>query len=515
MRRSLLFTAVICLVLTGETLRGSSGPVTASSLSRSQTGRAPLQAGLDRQLLQPRFRHAQWGVRVVDLRTGRILCQHGADQLFTPASLTKLFTAALALHQLGPEHRLQTTLYAERAPRPDGVLEGPLILTGQGDPGFRWDADAPEPLRSFDPLVQVVQKAGIRVIEGGLIAEETFLGGFKYGPGWSWEDLRHPYGAPLSDLNANENRVRLEVAPADEIGQPCRMRLIPPTDGLWLTNLTTTVAPGQNGRIQWTRPPGRPDLRITGSLPHGATTWTAEVAVEDPATLFLELFRRALEHQGIQVRGPYHVRVVGPGPIADRPSARAIPLGTVASAPVRELVRITLKQSHNLTASVLWAAALRPNPTAPTQSGSTPDTVLNRFFQSMGIATTEIYLEEGSGLSRNNLVTPGAVVRLLQSMHQHREFQVFQAALPVAGVDGTLAHRMRGTAAEGIVRAKTGTLRWAHGLAGYIFPEQGRPLAFCLILNRYRPNPADPSPQAELDRLAAWLADEAGRMSTP
>ena len=509
MKSGVLAMAVLAFLL------GASGPIPFPPDLRAgppttESSAALLTHRLDRLVTAPRFRHAQWGIQVTDLESGTVLYEHEADRLLTPASLTKLFTAALALDRLGADHRLRTRVYSGGAPDRRGRLAGPLVLRGEGDPGFRWEEDAEPPLRSFEPLVRVVQQAGIREIRGGLLALETWLGGQKYGPGWSWEDLPHGYGAPLSDLVANENRVRLEVRPRAQAGDPCEVRLYPGTSQLWITNLATTGPPGRQGEIRWTRLPGQRSVFVTGRLPARAPAWTDSISVEEPAAFFLELFRRALESHGVRVGGP--LRVVGPAdPDSHRLRSTATLLGEVRSAPVRELVRAMLKRSENLHASVLWAAVIRASGTTPADERNErpPDAapVWAAFLRDRQIPASEVFLEEGSGLSRNNLVTPRAVVALLRAMMRHPEAGVFQDALPVAGRDGTLSGRMIGTAAEGVVHAKTGTLRWAHGLAGYVLPEQGRSLAFCVLLNRYHPGPEDPPPRDELDRLAILLAE--------
>jgi D-alanyl-D-alanine carboxypeptidase/D-alanyl-D-alanine-endopeptidase (penicillin-binding protein 4) len=136
---------------------------------------------------------------------------------------------------------------------------------------------------------------------------------------------------------------------------------------------------------------------------------------------------------------------------------------------------------------------------------------LDKFLAKIGVKRGDVRFEEGSGLSRNNLLTANATITLLQHMSRHPEAAAYLDALPIAGVDGTLRNRMKGTRAEGNVRAKTGTLRWANGLSGYVTTAAGERLAFSLVLNRYAGTTAENSARAELDRIAVWLADFAGR----
>jgi D-alanyl-D-alanine carboxypeptidase/D-alanyl-D-alanine-endopeptidase (penicillin-binding protein 4) len=110
---------------------------------------------------------------------------------------------------------------------------------------------------------------------------------------------------------------------------------------------------------------------------------------------------------------------------------------------------------------------------------------LEKFLAKAGIKRGDFWFEEGSGLSRANLVTPNATIALLEFMSKHAEAQSYHEALPIAGKDGTLRNRLKGTRAEGNVHAKTGTLRWANSTSGYVTTAAGEKLAFCLMLNRY------------------------------
>ncbi|MCX7867595.1 D-alanyl-D-alanine carboxypeptidase/D-alanyl-D-alanine endopeptidase [Limisphaera sp. VF-2] len=492
-------------------------PQTTNRITPAKPPKAELVEKLRARLADPRFAHAQWGVCVQRLDSGTTVFEHNANQLFSPASITKLFTAALALDRLGPAHRFSTILRCERARLAQGVLAGPLIVEGHGDPGFVWEEEAPNPLRSFQPLVEILREAGIRELCGGIVAVDGFdrasspAGGPRFGPGWTWEDLIHGYGAALSGLMANEGKVRVRVRPGAGPGKPCDIRLHPVSGGLQIQNATRTVDLGGPRKIALRRMAGRPTLHVTGCLPSDDPGWETDVAVPDPAYLFLELFRQALEQEGIRVAGPLDVHR---DPLSTHhvvPDAELVELGRTESAPLEALVRTMLKDSRNVHAALLWTAVGLKCEGSQARPGSTPDEVaqaqLSRFLTTLGIPADEVHLEEGSGLSRNNLVTPRAVVALLRAMRRHPAGKTFESGLPVAGVDGTLAGRMKGSPAEGRVRAKTGTLRWAHGLAGYVNPPTGSPLVFCLLLNRYTSGPSDPSPPAELDALAECLVE--------
>jgi D-alanyl-D-alanine carboxypeptidase/D-alanyl-D-alanine-endopeptidase (penicillin-binding protein 4) len=136
---------------------------------------------------------------------------------------------------------------------------------------------------------------------------------------------------------------------------------------------------------------------------------------------------------------------------------------------------------------------------------------MREFLEKVGIQRGDVFFEEGSGLSRNNIATPNATIGLLQFMSRHAEADAYLKALPVAGVDGTLRNRMKNTPAAGNVRAKTGTLRWANSLSGYVTTAAGERLAFSIMLNRFAAPDTEHSGRAEIDKIAVLLAEFAGR----
>jgi len=187
------------------------------------------------------------------------------------------------------------------------------------------------------------------------------------------------------------------------------------------------------------------------------------------------------------------------------------------SPPVRELVREVQKPSQNLYTDLLLAQVgerVRSPATSPEVTSEKLGVgELDKFLAQAGVKPGDVLFEEGSGLSRNNLSTPDATVALLQYMSRHQWGEIYQAALPIAGVDGTLRNRMKGTAAAGNVRAKTGTLRWANSLSGYVTTAAGERWAFCLMLNRYHNASPGTSASRDLDAIAVLLAAFPGRSS--
>jgi D-alanyl-D-alanine carboxypeptidase/D-alanyl-D-alanine-endopeptidase (penicillin-binding protein 4) len=487
------------------------GQASAAAITNPIPSLAELRANLSNHISAPRFAAAAWGVKVVSLDTGKTLFEHDAGKLLSPASNSKLFTVALALERLGADYRVRTSLYAGQRPASNGTLEGDLILYGRGDPGFRAELHNNDLLRALAPLVAALTNAGVRYVKGDLIADESFLAGLPYGAGWSWDDLQNGYGARLSALTLNDNCATLTARPGLRAGEPLRLELAPPGSSLRVENLTTTAPLGASNTFTLVRLPGEGTVRAVGQLPLAAPAVVETLPVPEPARWFGENFKQALARNGVQVSG--QVKVVN---WLDRRTtpfepAKWVELGTVASVPLSQLAAWILKPSQNLYTDLLLghlgSLALATNTVGRSETSEDAGIrELGRFLRSAGISPGQVIFEEGSGLSRNNLVTTAAIVRLLAFMDRHPCAAAWREALPIAGLEGTLQRRMKGTPAEGNVRAKTGTLRWANSVAGYVTTAAGERLAFSVMLNRYSNTGGSRATRDEIDAVPIWLA---------
>jgi len=474
------------------------GAVPAIPLRPAEPGWAQ---DLRERLEAPRFAGARWGIQVLSLDSGRVLFEQDAGKFFTPASTAKLFPAALALATLGPELRIRTSLYASRPPGPDGVLAGDLILYGRGDPlmlaPWRGGAGRPDPLEA---LAGQLRAAGVRTVAGDVVGDDSFFATLPYGPGWEAGDLARPFGAEPSALTLHDNMVDLWVYPGSGPGRPCLVFPMPGLGLLPVDNRTTTaVGPGQGVAVD--RALGDATLRVTGSLAPGAGPTRLAVSIREPARFFAQLLHRALQRQGITVRGgvrAVHARDRAGAPLA---VARLTELAHLDSPPLAEVVRVALKESNNLYAQLLL---LQAGAAAGSGDGLA---ALQAFLAGAGIAPGDVLLEEGAGLSRKDLVKPRALVQLLAHMARGPQAGPFLAALPLAGIDGTLARRLDTGAALGNLRAKTGSMRNTQALAGTLTTAGGDHLVFAIMLNQYPgAGPGAPSPHEEVDAIAGTLA---------
>ena len=461
---------------------------------------------------QAKYASALWGAKIVSLDTGVTVFEQNPQKLFSPASNSKLYTVALALDRLGADYRIKTSLYAKARPNASGRLKGDLILYGRGDPTINARLHGGDIYQALEPLVRALANAGVKRITGDLVGDDSFFHGPPFGSGWAWDDLEYYYGAEVSALTFNDNILQALIKPGARLGAPCQLALVPGTAWLTLSNRTETVEKDAARRIRFYHPLGQNVVYVSGQMPMGDTGSTNEVTAHNPAGLFASFFKEALARRGIKVGGK--VRTMSWLDRQARPldCSGLVELGSVESLPLRDIAREIEKPSQNLYTDLLLAHVGEKFRGADSRAYETSEELgireLNKFLAEAGIQRGETIFEEGSGLSRDNLTTPNATVTLLRFMNRHKCAQAFLDALPIAGVDGTLKNRMKGTPAAGNVRAKTGTLRWANTISGYVTTAAGEHLAFSLMVNRYYE--AHPV-RGDLDTVVVLLAGFMGR----
>jgi len=491
---------------------------------------AELQNRISEILRKPELTQAIVGLKVASLDTGRVLFAENAMKLVRPASNMKLYTVATALDRLTPDYRYVTSVYAAAKPDAAGAIHGDLTIYGRGDPSFAARFNNGDYFRAIDDLATRIIAAGVKRVEGDLVGDESYFTGPPYGSGWEWEDLTWYYGAGVSALTINDNALDLFVKPGAEPGSRALITTGPPDPLLTIVNQVTTGAKGSRRDLTIYRDLGKDTLTVSGNIAVDDRGYTGAVAISHAALLFIYLLRSSLAQKGVLIAGKS--RVVGaeyqtlltPGTIVisagDGSSARPqdaprTELASVQSLPLNIIAAQTLKPSQNLYTELILRTLGKavPPPTTSSNPARTSEdaglSVVKIFLRDAGLVPESLSLTDGSGLSRNDMVTAEATVQLLIFMSKHRYADAFRAALPIAGVDGTLRNRMRGTAAENNLRAKTGSLSSAASLSGYVTSAAGENLVFSIIVNNY---PDDIEPRtACIDPIAVLLASFAAK----
>jgi D-alanyl-D-alanine carboxypeptidase/D-alanyl-D-alanine-endopeptidase (penicillin-binding protein 4) len=463
-------------------LAWASSPSSPAVALDPSVGAADLTQDINKILSDSRLTIGRAGVVVKSATTGEELYATDAGKLLTPASNTKLFTSAAAVETLGLDYRFPTTVLNDGR-KVGSVLTGDLVLRGTGDPTMLAE--------DYDALAAEVAAAGIKVVTGKLVADDTWFDGQRLGNDWSWDDESAYYAAPISALTASPDRdydagsVIVSVA-ADGAG--VKVSTTPETDYLKIVNKATV---GSSTDVLIERQHGTRTVVITGTVAGPYQEW---VAVDDPTAYVSALFRKSLTKHGVKVLGP---TVAGTAP------SGANELAKHESMTLGELLVPFLKLSNNIHAEILTKAMGRKAANQGTWSAGLK--VSTDFAKANGVQV--INMRDGSGLSRRDGFSPGSIVQLLSAVRGKPWFDTWYQSLPIAGnaerfVGGTLRSRMRNTPAANNVHAKTGSLTGVTALSGYVTSAEGEPLIFSIMLNQYLSG----SPKDIEDKIAVRLA---------
>ncbi|MGO9642371.1 MAG: D-alanyl-D-alanine carboxypeptidase/D-alanyl-D-alanine-endopeptidase [Candidatus Acidiferrales bacterium] len=459
---------------------------------------------------------ADWGLLIADADTGQVLYEKNADSYFLPASVAKLFTTALALATLGPEFRVRTTIETQGTLDSSGSLRGDLVLVGRGDPSLSnrkfpfekvVEHEGP-PEKALADLADQVVAHGVKEIEGDIVADDTYLAYERFPEGWAVDDLLWSSGAPVSAIAINDNTFTLEVHAGAREGDPATFDAEPWAGFYTIENSIVTGAHGSPEKIRVSREPGSRTVRLGGTIPAGAAPRELALSIEEPAEYAAALLTKLLEARGVKIFGQARaLHAEPPAELVDPPAAAASETTVLAehvSPPLAEDVRLVNKMSVNLHAELLLRVA------AKEKSGEvTLDDALQfskAFFQNAGLPENSAVMNDGSGLSRRDLVTPRGVVWLLEWAAKQPWGATYRASLPIAGEDGTLAGRMKATPAAEAIQAKTGTLEHINALSGYATTTHGAHLVFSFFGN----NEAMHASEGEIvmDAIAIAMVEE-------
>ena len=483
-------------------------------------------------LSRPDVARDHWGIAVTALDDTPIFSLN-ENQLFQPASNTKLFTTAAAMALLGPQRRFTTRVTGTLNPS-TGIVNGDLTLIGAGDANLDSEdlpyiapanrpkpavPHQPNPMHDINDLVAQLVAKGVKEVRGDIVGDDTLFPWEPYPQEWSIDDAIWGYGAPVGALTIQDNELRLSIAPGATAGQPATITLEQAVPYYTVQNETRTVATkAQATGVQVDRRIGSRTLRLYGSIALDDETDVEHIAIEDPAQYAAMVLRAALLDHGIAVTGTARARhqlasdatgfltaLHAPSKAKDQPpftdgieSTCSVPsllspvLATHESAPLFENVDFTNKVSQNLHAELLLHHLGGIN--CGNNSTAEGARVIRQFLLKAGIDPNDFIFLDGSGLSSHDLVTPRAIARLLsyaahdpQTGQPQPWFSAWKASLPIGGEDGSLASRFPNSPLKDHVFAKTGTLGEARALSGYLDCASGRTVIFSVLDGNHLP----------------------------
>jgi serine-type D-Ala-D-Ala carboxypeptidase/endopeptidase (penicillin-binding protein 4) len=466
-----------------------------------------LSRRMDAILARPDVARGFWGVEVEELDSGRVLYSHDADRLFTPASNTKLFTTAAGLALIGPTYEFHTTAESAAAPDKYGRISGDLVLVGRGDPNlsgrmlpYSLKTERPfPPTHVLEELADQIVARGVKVIDGDIVADDSYFVYERYGESWSLGDPVWGWGAPVSALAINDNEIFVNILPAERSGDRAFVSVSPLDDYFHIDNRVVTSPAGTGPRkISIQREPGSDRLEIWGNIPIGDAGAGEALAIEEPAEFCAHLLWELLAKRGVVLYGHTRVRHAtmasldtitinanAPfgGGVATPFSQPPVVLAEHISLPLGLDIHVINKVSQNLHAEMLLRLMGRQKGTSGSVAGGLE--VLRSFLAQAGLQPQEFLFRDGSGLSRDNLVSPRATVKLLRYAAKQTWGAEFMDSLPLAGSDGTLAARFDTLPAGAQLRAKTGSLEHVNTLSGYLTTSRGEHLAFSIMGNNH------------------------------
>jgi D-alanyl-D-alanine carboxypeptidase/D-alanyl-D-alanine-endopeptidase (penicillin-binding protein 4) len=469
-----------------------------------------LASRIEKILAEPDVARGFWGIEVISLDSGKTLYSYNSDKLFTPASNTKLFTTAAAFALLGSDFRFHTTVETAGTIDKHGRLDSDLVIVGRGDPNLsgrtlpynlRTERKQP-PIFALENLADQLVQKGLRYVDGDIVADDSYYAFERYGEGWAQDDLVWEWGAPVSALTINDNVIFVSILPADRVGERAFVDIIPFPEYYRIDNRVMTTPTGTGPRkIYINREPGSNQLTLWGNIPIDDQGANEALSIEDPADFTAKLFRMLLEKRGVTVYGrprTHHTELASlstfsvtttasAGGGADRPpvlpARLPLVLGDYDSQPLSADLRVINKVSQNLHAELLLRLLGKEKGTSGTVEGGLE--VERSFLAQADVRPEEYSFYDGSGLSRQNLVTPHAIVKLLTYASKQPWGAQYANTFPVAGVDGSLIERFTKTSAQGRIQGKTGSLDHVNALSGYLTTAKGERVAFSVLSNNH------------------------------
>ncbi|WP_426167380.1 D-alanyl-D-alanine carboxypeptidase/D-alanyl-D-alanine endopeptidase [Sandarakinorhabdus sp. DWP1-3-1] len=438
---------------------------------------------------------------VVTTLDGEQLLAIAPDGRFIPASNTKIFTTALAHADIAALQQAAVGTGVRLEPAGGGASD--VVMHGRGDPMLASTPDC-----ATDCLQTLADAVAARTRHvRDVVGDDSWFPAERWGQGMSWNNIQSRYGTGISALTLDDNEVSTTVTPAATGKTP----VVSGSSYYRIDNRIVTVV-GNAEAIVAERAPNSDLVRLTGTLGSTAAPITLRFSIDDPAHYAAWRMRALLLARGVKVTGAIATRHRPIAP-SDDPAVRdgappprpPLPemLASLPAPPLVADLRIINKQSQNLHAELLLRRVARQ-----AGSGSVADgrAALQRLMATAGITATGFTLADGSGMSSYNRITPRATAALLVWIARQPWGDAWRETLPIAGQDGTLRSRFKGTALQGKLLAKTGSLNAARALSGYLVAKSGRTLAFSGLANDM-PDGTDGDAVAVVDQALLAVAN--------
>jgi D-alanyl-D-alanine carboxypeptidase/D-alanyl-D-alanine-endopeptidase (penicillin-binding protein 4) len=422
-----------------------------------------LEQKIDRILASAGLSRSRHSIQIVSLPDGKVVYERNPDLAINPASNVKLVTAAAALRELGPDYTFKTEFYSNTLINREGGIRN-LWIKGFGDPLFVTE--------ELESVVNRFRAAGLEKIDGPVFVDDTYFD--RYNLTTYLSDIHERiYSIITGSLSYNFNTIEIKARPGARLGDQPIISIEPATRYVKLKNQAKTVGKGTEPllKAELKEAEGN-EVIIQGSLPRTIREHSFRRGILDPATYTGTVVMEALEKSGVSLQGGLKREAV---------PRRALLILSHSSRPLREILKGLGKFSNNFIAEQLLKtlSAARYGPPGSTSKGLE---VLREYLTSLGIPRESFTLDNGSGLSKLTRLSSSQLIRILLDLYVSPWRDEAISSLSIAGVDGTLGSRMRGSSLAGKIFAKTGTLNGVTALSGFVI-DGGRQIAFSFLFN--------------------------------
>ena len=429
------------------------------------------------QKYKPKGTHV--GISIFSVSRNKSLYKSNSNEQFVVASNMKLFTTATALVYLGAGFEYKTEILYRGVISSDGKLDGDIIIKGSGDPNISG--------RFFDGKVttipaywaDTIKKHGIQVIAGDIIADDSIFDREFVHENWPKDQLSEWYCAPVSGLSFNDNCVDIILKPSSNPGGLTLVEVEPDTSYVKVNNKSKSTTLKSKHFYSLYRKPFTNQINIKGNYWSKAQPSKEWITIHNPPLYMATVFKEILEGKNVRVIGK--ARVIEE---TDFNASHRLQKLIITTSSLRQSITVANKRSQGFYAEQILKTLGATVKNEGSFSGGLD--VIKDFLTKLGIPEDQYQLDDGSGLSKKNKLTPETITKLLNYMYNHKNSGIFLKSLPISGTDGTLKKRLKEEPYKSRVRAKTGYVYGARTLSGYVKTLNEEIIAFSILVNKIK-----------------------------
>lgn len=441
------------------------------------------------------LKSAAIGFCIMDAATSSVIAEYNSRQFLIPASTLKVVTTSAALGILGNTFRYETKLlYNGTFDKTTGILNGDLVILGSGDPTLQSEYFLRDNTPVTDTWAKALKQKGIKEIKGRIIADASCFE-HTVPSNWIWGDIGNYFGAVPCGVSYNDNKYII-LYTTGLTGSMAKTGSITPVYLTQHMSITSSVvARGTEDEAYVYGDPFSYERKVTGSIPPNKKNYEVEAALPDPALLCAEALYTSLTATGIVCNKNKLL-----SEYSKNPATTSLQLLYTHTSPTLDnIVLYTNLKSNNMYCESLVLTLGKGNRDAGLE-------VIKDYWQKRGLDISEVFMTDGSGLSRANTITTYFQCQLLTKMYRDSlHYRAFNNSLPVAGKSGSMSNLGKGTFIEGNLCAKTGYINRVRGYCGYVKTKSGKDLAFSILFNNYNCNAKEA--KLELEKFLVALGD--------